>query len=279
MLSFCAPAKINWLLSVLGKRDDGYHEILSLAQCVELCDELSFEPFDALVLESDCPIPVPENLIWKAALVLKDFSGTEKGARITLTKNIPIEAGLGGGSSDAAYTLLGLNELWGLGLDKKRLSALGAKVGSDVPFFLSGPAALVSGRGETAKPVDLGKPVWLVLVKPDFGVSTAWAYRTLRRYSGLTKARDNIRLFIRALRGGQISGLGALPGGNDLEPGVVAAFPEIGRIKAELKNRGALYVSMSGSGSAVLGLFADKRAAERAAERMPWWCRAVQSIV
>ncbi len=277
MLTLLAPAKINWFIYIPGKRDDGYHEIRSLMQRVDLSDRLTFEPADSLSLDSDCPIPVAENIVWKAALLLKEHTGAERGARMTLRKNIPSEAGLGGGSSDAAAALLGLDRLWGLGLSQAELSMLGAKLGSDVPFFLGPPCALVSGRGEQTMPVGLERPLDLLLVKPSFGVSTGWAYRSIARYSGLTKAEENIKLFIRALKDGELDRLEAL-GENDLEAGVLPAFPEIGRIKTALREEGALYTRMSGSGSAVFGVFPDGQMARKAASRMDWWCVAARTV-
>ena len=277
MLTLSAPAKINWFIFIPGKRDDGFHEIRSLMQQVDVRDSLTFELSDSLSLESDCPIPAAENIVWKAALLLKERTGTEKGARITLRKNIPVEAGLGGGSSDAAAALAGLDRLWRLGLSREELSGLAAGLGSDVPFFLGPPCALASGRGERLSPVSLDRPLDLLLVKPSFGVSTGWAYRSLTRYSGLTKTEDNIKLFIRALKDrelGRLDGLGC----NDLETGVLPAFPEIGRIKAALRREGALYARMSGSGSAVFGIFPDERTARKAAGKMEWWCHHARTV-
>ncbi len=277
MLTQSAPAKINWFLFIPGKRDDGYHEVRSLMQCVDLGDELSFEASDTLSLEANCAIPTYENSVWKAALLLKEQAGTEMGARITLKKNVPTEAGLGGGSSDAASALLGLNRLWGLGLSAAELSRLGAKLGSDVPFFLGARCSLVSGRGEITEPVGLERSFALLIVKPSFGVSTPWAYRALTSYTRLTKARNNIKLFIRALREGDLESLDAL-GGNDLETGVLPAYPEISRIKNALKREGASYVMMSGSGSSVFGVFGDEEAARQAAGKMSWWCRTARTV-
>ncbi len=277
MFTLPAPAKINWLLFVLGKRDDGYHEIRSLMQCVDLADQLDFEASDTLSLEANCSIPTSENAVWKAALLLKEHAGTEKGARITLRKNVPMEAGLGGGSSDAASALMGLNRLWELGLSLKELSLLGAKLGSDVPFFLGARCSLVSGRGEITKPVGLEGSFALLIVKPSFGVPTPRAYRALSRYTRLTKARNNIKLFIRALKDGDLGSLEPL-GGNDLETGVLPAYPEISRIKDALKREGSSYVMMSGSGSSVFGVFRDEEAARRASGKMSWWCRICSTI-
>ena len=277
MLSLKAPAKINWALFIAGRRDDGYHEIISLMQFIDLWDELHFEPFGALTLESDCSVATTSNLVWKAALLLKDYAGVDAGARITLKKNIPMEAGLGGGSSDAAFTLIGLNKLWGLDLPARELAALGAQIGSDVPFFFYGPSALVTGRGEVVKRVNVGHPMHLVLSKPDFGISSGWAYRALRGYTGLTKARDNIKIFIRALARKDYSALESA-GGNDLESGVCAAYPEISRMRAELGKKGAFYAHMSGSGSAVYGVFGGREDAMRAAAGMSRWSRAVSTV-
>ena len=146
-LSLNAPAKINWFLGVAGKRDDGYHNIVSLMQCISLYDTLTFDHADSVEITSYLDIPVRDNIVHKAASRLKEYTSCRKGADISLKKNVPVSAGLGGGSSDAACTLLGLNELWGLGLGKKRLSSIASEIGSDVPFFLNGPVAVVEGKG------------------------------------------------------------------------------------------------------------------------------------
>src|SRR4030042_5652117 len=128
-----APAKINWLLTILGKRKDGYHNIISLMQCISLYDKISFKKAESLVISSGLDIPVEINLVYKAASLFKKYTSCNDGAKITLQKNIPVSAGLGGGSSDAAYTLLGLNILWSIGLNNRELSTIGRKIGSDVP--------------------------------------------------------------------------------------------------------------------------------------------------
>ena len=170
------PAKINWFLSITGKRNDGYHNILSLMQCIGLYDELTFEQSDGLDLISDMDISPEENLVFKAASALGKRVSCDKGAKISLKKNIPSGAGLGGGSSDAACTLKGLNMLWKLKLGSTELSSIAAEIGSDVPFFLQGPCALIEGRGEILKPLKVLFPTVLLLVKPSVSVSTAWAY-------------------------------------------------------------------------------------------------------
>lgn len=283
MISTGAPAKINWLLYVLGKRDDGYHEILSVMQRVDLSDKLSFAPSEdeKIQLESDVPIPQDENLITRAALLLRKETGSRAGARIKLQKMIPLEAGLGGGSSDAAATLEALNKLWGLRLTPGDLTELGAKLGCDVPFFLGGPGAIASGRGECLEDASFGEPLFILIVKPPFGVRTPWAYSLLKGYTGLTKARENIKILIRALRERDFSALQEFTEGNDLEPGVLRACPEIERIKTALREKGAVFSSMSGSGSAVFGLFRTSAAAQKAGRELclSFWCRVVRSIV
>jgi 4-diphosphocytidyl-2-C-methyl-D-erythritol kinase len=282
MLCLEAPAKINWLLYVLGKRDDGYHEILSLMQKVDLCDRLSLAPREnEIALESDLPIPAGENLVMKAALLLKREAGTGKGAHIKLEKAVPLQAGLGGGSSDAAAALVGLNKLWGLGLSSGDLAQLGGKLGSDVPFFLGHSLAIAGGRGESLEPAGESRALYLLIVKPLFGVQTAWAYMRLKGYTKLTKAHNNIKIFLRALRKGDFDALREFRSGNDLEAGVLGAFPEIMRIKSGLREKGAVYSAMTGSGSAVFGLFPDKGLAEKAAREvcLSWWCRVVRSIL
>ncbi|MBI5099600.1 MAG: 4-(cytidine 5'-diphospho)-2-C-methyl-D-erythritol kinase [Nitrospirae bacterium] len=175
-LSLKAPAKINWFLNILGLRDDGFHEIQSLMQKITLYDVLTFAPSMDLELETDSVIPVEQNLVYKAAILLKNTCGTDKGAFISLNKNIPVGAGLGGGSSNAASALLGLNELWSLDLSTEDLCIMAGQLGSDVPFFLCGAISLSHGRGEKITPCNTEKTVNLLLVKPPFSVSTAWAY-------------------------------------------------------------------------------------------------------
>jgi len=176
MLTLKSPAKINWFLKVLGLRDDGFHEIQSLMQKITLYDVLTFAPSMDLALETDSVIPVEQNLVYKAAILLKNTYGIDKGAFISLNKNIPVGAGLGGGSSNAASALLGLNELWSLNLSTEDLCVMAGQLGSDVPFFLCGAISLSNGRGEKITPYKTEKTVNLLLVKPPFSVSTAWAY-------------------------------------------------------------------------------------------------------
>ncbi|MBS1113112.1 MAG: ispE, partial [Nitrospirae bacterium] len=196
-ISLKAPAKINWFLSVLNKREDGYHNIISPMQCVDLFDTLSFEEAEELRVLSDLDIPAEMNLVHKAAVLLKKVSLHKSGAMIELKKNIPVAAGLGGGSSDAAYTLIGLNRLWGLNFDKGVLMRLAAELGSDVPFFLAGPLALIEGRGERVTELSTEGSMIILLVKPEIAVSTSWAYNLFE--TRLTKKPVDIKLFCQAL--------------------------------------------------------------------------------
>ena len=257
-----AAAKINWFLKVVGKRDDGYHDIVSPMQRIGLFDTLSFEAADGLDVVSDLDIPVGDNLVFRAALLLKEVTGCASGARITLVKNIPSQAGLGGGSSDAAATLIGLNSLWGLGLSNRTLQELGARIGSDVPFFMGSPMALVEGRGDRVTPLRSVRSFPLLLVKPLISVSTPWAYGRLRI---LTKNSIDIKLFCQALDAGDFPAL-RLMAVNDLEQVVIPEHPEIAQIKSRLRECGAELSLMSGSGSVVFGVFRTRDEARRASK-------------
>jgi 4-diphosphocytidyl-2-C-methyl-D-erythritol kinase len=248
-----APAKVNLFLEVLGKRPDGYHEIATLMLAIDLADELDFAPADAGELSLTCDDPSlstgPDNLVMKAADRLRTETGCSLGARIALRKRIPWAAGLGGGSSDAAATLEGLNELWKLGLSQAALARIGAEIGSDVPFFLNGPAAWCTGRGEVVTPVLVGRPLDLVLVKPTAGLSTADVYRRLsvpaRPVDG-TAARE-------ALASGDVEGLGKALF-NRLEEPAFELNPAVAEAARRVQGVGAAGSLMSGSGSALFAL-------------------------
>lgn len=303
MFSLKAPAKINWSLSVLGMRDDGYHDVVTLMQCVGLWDTLTFEPSERLEVITGAPLPLESNLVYKAAVALRNFTGIRKGARISLDKGIPMGAGLGGGSTDAAATLRGLNDLWGADLGRHSLIEVGRALGSDVPFFFMCPLAVAEGRGDLVSPVGPATRQVLLVVKPSFSVSTAWAYGELaasRSRSGdedagasrigqgsgegssrLTRAqagRDNIRLICKALGEGDCRQLESLAR-NDFEEVITRRHPTVGRIKEGLKEAGASLALMSGSGSAVFGLFANREEARRAAGLFPsHWTSVAETL-
>ncbi len=258
-LSIRSPSKINLFLRVMGRRPDGYHEIFSLMQMVGLCDDLRLEAKGGGV-EVFCDDPgVPrgqQNLAHRAAELLKERTGAGQGARIFIRKLIPSAAGLGGGSGNAAAVLLGLNSLWGTGLPREELMALGCALGSDVPFFLSGPRALARGRGELLECLPPEEPMPVVLLRPPVEVSSAWAYGALKMRL-TSEAHDNSMsesmldmensLFI-----------------NDLEAVVSAEYPVIADLRERLMELGALGACMTGSGPTVFGLFGDDLSAGEA---------------
>ncbi|MBI4822842.1 MAG: 4-(cytidine 5'-diphospho)-2-C-methyl-D-erythritol kinase [Nitrospirae bacterium] len=280
MLTLKAPAKINWFLFVKGKRQDGYHDILSLVQCISLYDSLTLEESaqtDDIEVITDSPIPYRENLVYKAAIALKERASIEKGARITLKKDIPISAGLGGGSSDAAYTLMGLNKLWRLSLNKMEIYELAISLGSDVPFFLDGYCALIEGRGEKVTPTPLQAFHTLLLLKPNIEVSSSSAYSDLGSLE-LTKPAGNIKLLIQILDTGDFSSLKSVAR-NDLENPVIRRHPILKEMKERLEESGAVFSAMSGSGPTVFGVFNDPKDAERARNAIPaHWSRVVRTL-
>jgi 4-diphosphocytidyl-2-C-methyl-D-erythritol kinase len=287
-----APAKINWSLYVLNKRDDGYHDILSLMHCIGLYDTLAFEHSDTIELITDMDIPPQNNLVYKAAKSLQSHTGVKNGSRIVLKKEIPSGAGLGGGSSDAACTLIGLNKLWGLGLKDDELKTIGSMLGSDVPFFFGNmagyPMAIAEGRGEILTPLKIDISYTLLLIKPSISISTAWAYEKIssklkvQNSKKLTKTVDkinNINLIYNALKAGDISFLKAGVH-NDFEDAVIEEYPDVGSLKDKVLNAGASMAIMSGSGSAVFGLFEDRDKAVNASRQFSsHWNRVVETII
>jgi len=286
-LSLKAPAKINWFLKVFGLRNDGYHEIKSLIQKVTLYDLLEFSISDGLLLKTDMDISSDKNLVYQTAKLLKDIYRVDKGVTIQLKKHIPVAAGLGGGSSDSAATLVGLNRLWLLGLSLDELSSVAERCGSDVPFFLRGAMAFVEGRGERVMESSPNKPYHLLLVKPDLEIQTRWAYSALSRLRAdkLTKKDntvDNIDDFINCIRNGDIDGISRYNSIvlNDLERASLRAFPVIGEIKRRLLKEGAAFSLMSGSGPTVFGVFGSVEEAQRAERSFKdCWTAVVRTIV
>ena len=289
-LTLQAPAKINLFLNVGKKRPDGYHEIDSLFQMIDLFDELRFrEGNTGIELVPIGPLAgslVGENLVLKAAGLLKEASGTRSGALIHLEKRIPLGSGLGGGSSDAAATLVGLNRLWGIGWPRERLLPLAGQLGSDVPFFLGPPTARVGGRGERVEGVVLNEILKIILVFPGVSVGSAWAYAALDERFRLTKEGQQFSME-RFANGDQRILTGLLRQTNDFEPVVLAAYPRIAQAMEALQRTGAVLTRMSGSGSAVFGLFAEEAAGEKAASALRrewgaenvWCCRSLKRSV
>jgi 4-diphosphocytidyl-2-C-methyl-D-erythritol kinase len=268
-ISFKTPAKVNLGLNILGKREDGFHELETLFQMVNWCDEIKIEPLtDGLELICNQPdIPNDErNLVIKAARLLQTrYPDQCKGARIHLNKNIPHGAGLGGGSGNAAGVLLGLNFLWGLNLKRQDLILLASELGSDVPFFLLSPCAIGRSRGEILESVKSSIKFYILMVYPGFALSTAWVYQNLKLK--LTKQENNISILKNLLLQSKFAQIGET-WANDLELVVFQEYPEILEIKNELLALGAKGALLSGSGSTVFGMFDDLETAKSAYTRL-----------
>jgi len=280
VLTLKAPAKINWFLEICALRQDGYHDIKSLIQKVTLYDILTFVPSNELILKTDLLIPSEQNLVYKAAVLLRRECGVNKGAEIHLKKYIPVSAGLGGGSSDAASTLMGLNEMWSLGLSLDELCLLAGNLGADIPFFLHGPIAFVEGRGERITDLKVSKSINILLVKSPLAVSTKWAYEAFDQDSKLTNRVnkiDNINRLIHAITEAELNkGTNFF---NDLESVIIKNFPVIADIKAALLREGAIFSLMSGSGSTVFGVFDSAKKAENASKVFKdCWTAVVKTI-
>ena len=261
-----APAKINLYLEVLGKRPNGYHAIETVILALELYDELALTVADDVTLTCDAPeLSVgPDNLVMKAARLLKEKTGCPKGAEIRLTKRIPWAAGLGGGSSDAAAALAGLNELWELGLSTVQLSSLGAELGSDVPFFFHTPAAFCTGHGEEVKPVNVGRAFDIVLVKPPMGLSTAEVYRECGASNPKSEIRDP-QSVLDALASGDVEQLGRSLH-NRLQEPAMRICPPVAELHRRMQALGAAGCLLTGSGSCLFALCRDEEEAKRVAD-------------
>ncbi|MCS7015189.1 MAG: 4-(cytidine 5'-diphospho)-2-C-methyl-D-erythritol kinase [Gemmatales bacterium] len=269
-LAIYAPAKVNWFLEVLGKRSDGYHEIVTFMVAIDLCDCLvAFEePSKEISLEVKYPDSADntrsltlsnksDNLVWRAAASLQEATGCRRGVHLVLEKRIPVGAGLGGGSSDAAATLLLLNTFWGLGLSGAELTTLAARLGSDVAFFLHGAAAWCRGRGERVSPWPMARPYWLVLIVPPWPVSTASVYAQVR-VPAVPRSEED---FCRALVEGSVPGIRA-PMFNRLEEAAYIACPDLLKLREFLGQSGLAQVRLSGSGGTFFFLCTDYEEAE-----------------
>ena len=262
-----AYAKINIGLRILGKRPDDYHNLETVFHEIDLFDEIELEPHNQLEITADSIlVPIDEsNLCLRAAQLLQTDQHVQQGVMIHLIKNIPVGAGLGGGSSDAATVLVGLNQFWNLNLTNDQLQQLAGKIGSDVPFFIEGGSAYATGRGEVLKHYRLDIPYWIVLVAPPLHVSTAWAYEHIKLYhigktkklkDALTKQVKNPQELTTIVQ-------------NDFETSVFETYPEIASIKKKLLNIGAVFALMSGSGSSVFGFFDKVERAKKASSEFP----------
>lgn len=265
-----AYAKINLLLSVRARRQDGYHEIESVMQTLDLHDRLDIRLTDSGKTEIRCSRPyVPtdeRNLIWKAAARFYEKTGVSMtGLSVRLEKNIPVGAGLGGGSSDAAAALTALNSLHHMGLPKEELAEIAAGIGADVPFFIFGGACLARGIGEKLTPIPSLPNLPVLIVKPPFSVSTPKAYAAFDEYG--TQLCPDTDVMLRAMQSGSLGEICAALG-NSLEAPVCSMHPKITEIREKLLSLGARGAMMSGAGSAVFALFGSFQEAKKAREAL-----------
>jgi 4-diphosphocytidyl-2-C-methyl-D-erythritol kinase len=268
-----SPCKVNLILNILGKRPDGFHELETVMQPVALCDTLEFSERHSGI-ELSCSNPTlavdSTNLVHRAADAFFRKTGIDRGIRIHLEKRIPLAAGLGGGSGNAASTLEGLNELFGGPISGTELGALAAELGSDVPFFLQSKPALAVGRGEQITGLDFFpalRGMFILLIHPGFGIPTAWAYQSLARFPEmLSGSAGRAARLIELL---QTSDLGKASAGffNSLEAPALMKYPVLAVYQAFLKSNGALATLMSGSGSTTFAIATGKPECEELRNR------------
>ncbi len=263
-----AYAKINLGLDVVRRLENGYHEVRMIMQTVGIHDVLTFKAAQSgiRITTDSGELPVGEdNLIYKAARLLTETGNVQEGVEIHLEKYIPIAAGMAGGSSDAAATLLGLNDLFSLGMSEERLRELGVRIGADVPYCIMGGTALAEGIGELLTPLPPAPPCVLLIAKPDIQVSTKYVYEHLDA-AGVWQHPDidGMRL---AIENGDLSGVTARLG-NVLETVTAERYPVIGQIKEEMLAQGALGSLMSGSGPTVFGIYGEEKQARQARETL-----------
>ncbi|MCH1626942.1 4-(cytidine 5'-diphospho)-2-C-methyl-D-erythritol kinase [Fredinandcohnia quinoae] len=273
-----APAKINLSLDVLHKRTDGYHEVRMVMTTIDLADrlELSEHNRDEIkVISHNRFVPDDSrNLAYQAASLLKRRYDVKKGVIISITKSIPVAAGLAGGSSDAAATLRGLNKFWGLGLSLDTLAEIGAEIGSDVSFCVYGGTAVATGRGEKIQHIEAPPHCWVILAKPTIGVSTADVYRNLSLDSIKHPDVDGM---IEAIRNKEFEDICSKVG-NVLEDVTLQLYPEVAHIKEQMKKFGADAVLMSGSGPTVFGLVQRESRMQRVYNGLRGFCDQVYAV-
>ena len=271
-LKIQARAKINWTLDVVGVLPNGYHDHDMLMQSVTLCDQMTVEDADELTLSVRMGrggfVPADEtNLVLRAARALQEATGCMRGAAITLQKFIPVAAGMGGGSSDAAAALKGLNVLWGLGLSDDRLEEIGLTIGADVPFCIRGGLQRAQGVGERLTPLKLAKPLYLVAFQPCKGLSTKEVFTSLHEDGIADCDRPDTGAAQQALLTGNVRKLGASLG-NVLEPVSRRMRPQLDEAIRAIEESGAVGARMTGSGSAVFGVYMHAGACKRAAAEL-----------
>ena len=264
-----AFAKINLGLDVLGKREDGYHEVRMIMQTIRMYDQLdmrkSVEPGIHLTTNKKY-IPVDENnLVWRAAKLMMDTCGIMEGVSIHLHKVIPVAAGMAGGSSDAAATLVGMNRLFHCGLSKEKLMELGVQIGADVPYCVLRGTALAEGIGEKLTVLPPMPDCWILIGKPGISVSTKYVYTTLDLNTDTV--HPDIDGMKKALEDGNLYGITERMG-NVLQDVTIPAYPEVERIKEQMKTLGAVNAMMSGSGPTVFGIFDNEEKAQKACQKL-----------
>mgnify|MGYP000226300104 CR=1 FL=1 len=274
-----AQAKINLSLAIEGRFDDGYHKLNMIMQTVSLTDILEIEDYPKgikLIMDSNIDLPCNKrNLIWQAAEVLiNSYPEKIKGLKINLTKNIPISAGLAGGSSNAAAVIRGVNRLYQLGLSWSEMRKLGFKIGSDVPFCIKGGTAQVKGKGEIVKDLKPLKGYYAILINPGFPVSTEKVFKMYANgnYEKTEISTDNLINLIES--GANISWKESWA--NQLEPVAFNMYPELEKVKEWVIANGALHAQLSGSGPTIIGFFEDKDKANKVAEK---WDEGGKSFV
>jgi len=255
-LAWSAPAKLNLMLHIVGRRPDGYHDLQTVFQLIDLCDRIEIEVReDGVIRRPQGPAGVPEaqDLVVRAARALQEATGTRLGAQISVNKRVPVGGGLGGGSSDAATTLVALNQMWQTGLSFEALGAIGVTLGADVPIFVAGQSAWAEGVGEKLNPVNLGLDSWYLVIFPGVSVPTAAVFQAaeLTRNSPPTTMRGFLET------GGR----------NDCEAVVRARFPAVAEALDWLARHGP--AQLTGTGSCVFAKFSSAAGAERVAARVP----------
>ncbi|CAM4492408.1 4-(cytidine 5'-diphospho)-2-C-methyl-D-erythritol kinase [Paenibacillus typhae] len=274
-----APAKINLMLDVLRKRADGFHEVEMIMTMVDLADRLELSELkrDSIIISSQAGyIPLDEkNLAFQAARLIKDRYNVKSGVHIHLDKRIPVAAGLAGGSSDAAATLRGLNRLWRLNIPAEELQELGAELGSDVPFCVTGGTALATGRGEKLTPIPNPPQCWVILAKPPINVSTAEVYGSVR--ANQIAVHPSASRMQEAIEAGDFGAVCARLG-NVLEDVTLKLHPEVQQLKEAMVKLGADGVLMSGSGPTVFGLVSKQSKVARIYNGLRGFCKEVYAV-
>lgn len=266
-----AYAKINLGLDVVRRRPDGYHEVKMIMQTISLHDELRFEETggkEIILVSNDNPL-LPEdakdNLIYKAAECIRREYGMERGVKITLQKNIPIAAGMAGGSTDAAAVFHGLNELWQLSMSREKMQELSVKLGADIPYCIMGGTVLSEGIGEILTPLPAPPHAYILIAKPNISVSTKFVYENL--HADTLQKHPDIDGMVEAIRNGDLHGITARME-NVLETVTEKTYPVISELKEKMREEGALNALMSGSGPTVFGIFEEEDKAQKAADRI-----------